>query len=74
MSDNDNQVTIARVIPWESGEWGVAIDLPSGKRTAYAVAGSRIVAEGECCIINGGNAPAFGPWAGMDLASYSVRQ
>jgi hypothetical protein len=66
MSDNDNQPKIARVVPWGSGEWGVAIDLPSGKRTAYAVA-SRNVAEGECHIINGGNAPAFGPWAGMNL-------
>jgi hypothetical protein len=66
-NDNDNPLTIARVIPWESGEWGVAIDLLSGERTAYAVAGSRIVAEGESRIINGGNAPAFGPWAGRDL-------
>jgi hypothetical protein len=67
-NDNDNQpAPIARVVPWAPGEWGVAIDLPNGQHTAYVVAGSRIVAEGECRIINGGNAPAFGPWAGMNL-------
>jgi hypothetical protein len=73
-NDNNNQPKIAHVIPWDSGKWGVAIDLPNGQHTAYAVAGSRIFAGGECLIIGGGNAPAFGPWAGMDLASYSDRQ
>ena len=66
-NDQDNQLTIARVIPWDAGAWGVAIDLPNGEYAAYVVAGPRIVAEGECRLINGGNAAAFGPWAGQDL-------
>jgi hypothetical protein len=74
-SDNDNQrVPFARVIPWQSGEYyGVAIALPSGKRTAYLV-GSRTVADVECRSINDGKPPMWGPWAGMDLTSYSDRQ
>ena len=72
-NDNDNQpAAIAHVVPWEPGEFGVAIDLPNGTRTAYAVAGSRTVAEGECRRINNGGTPVFGPWAGRDLRAWAL--
>jgi hypothetical protein len=68
--DNDNQpAPIARVIPWEAGEYyGVAIVLPNDKWTAYLV-GSRTVADVECRSINDGKPPLFGPWAGLDIAT-----
>jgi hypothetical protein len=67
-SDNDNEpAPIARVIPWEFGEYyGVAVDLPNGRRTAYLV-GSRAVADVECRSINDGKPPLFGPWMGLNL-------
>jgi hypothetical protein len=64
---NDNHAITAAVIPWEAGEWGVAIDLPYGKRITYSVGRSRMVAEIEGRRIAEGKPPVWGPWAGQDL-------
>ncbi len=58
----------AHVIPWEArdGVWGVAIDLPNGRRADYEV-GSKADAIIECRKIDDGETPTRGPWAGMKL-------
>ena len=61
---NDNQAIAATVVPWEAGEWGVAIDLPNGKRIAYTIGRSRTVTEIEQRRITEGKPPLWGPWAG----------
>ena len=70
---NDNQSIIATVIPWELGEWGIAIDLPIGNRIAYSIgSGSRTDAENEQRRIAEANPPIWGPWAGRDLKRHGT--
>jgi hypothetical protein len=73
MSETTKAINVD-VIPWEAldATWGVAIDLPSGQRTAYAV-GEKAVAKIEARRIEEGKPPLWGPWAGRELKHHDTR-
>jgi len=46
----------ARVISWQPGLWGVAVDYGNGEHAAYPVGETRAVAESEARLVEQGRA------------------